>query len=125
LVFLALGIVFGAVVLFLFNPAQNGFYPLCLFYQSTGLLCPGCGSLRAIHQLLHGNLVVAMHYNLLLVLCLPFGAWYGARFGIAKWKGEQFHFHVPNAALWSGLVLLLIFGILRNLPFAYALWLAP
>ena len=125
LLFLALGIVFGAGVLFLFNPVQNGFYPVCLFRQSTGLLCPGCGSLRAIHQLLHGNVAAAIRCNLLLVFCLPIVAWYGGRYTMAQWRGKQFNFHVPNAVLWGGLVVLLIFSVLRNLPFAQALWLAP
>src|SRR6185436_5860637 len=124
-VFLVIGVILGAGVLFLFNPAEKGIYPLCLFHASTGLLCPGCGSLRAMHQLLHGNLVAAMHYNALLVLCLPIGAWYGGRFAVAKWNREPFVFRVPSAALWSGLGVLLVFGILRNLPFAQALWLAP
>src|SRR6266446_10007644 len=69
----------SAVILFLFNPAQSGFYPVCLFHQSTGLLCPGCGSLRALHQLLHGHLVAAVHLNALLVLSLPPVCWVAGR----------------------------------------------
>ena len=56
----SIGLVLGAfallglaAVLFFFNPAQSGFYPFCVFHRTTGLLCPGCGSLRALHQLLH------------------------------------------------------------------------
>ncbi len=46
----------AGIVLFCFDPERCGFYPICIFHQSTGLLCPGCGSLRAMHQLLHGHL---------------------------------------------------------------------
>jgi hypothetical protein len=37
--------------LFLFNPATTSFYPACPFFWATGCYCPGCGSLRALHQL--------------------------------------------------------------------------
>src|SRR5690348_15182815 len=73
--------VFGAAIfLFWFDPSQSALYPLCYFHRLTGLWCPGCGSLRALHQLLHGNLSAALHYNALLVLSLPLIAWLGWRF---------------------------------------------
>jgi hypothetical protein len=53
----------AAAVLFLFDPATAGFYPPCLFRTLFGLPCPGCGSLRALHQLLHGNLASAWALN--------------------------------------------------------------
>ena|SRR6266404_1213560 len=115
----------SAVILFLFNPAQSGFYPVCLFHQSTGLLCPGCGSLRALHQLLHGHVTAALHFNALLVLCLPLGAWWGGRLAVAGLQHRPADIRIRPAWLWSGLVVLVAFGILRNLPFAQAAWLAP
>ncbi|WP_423346907.1 DUF2752 domain-containing protein [Larkinella sp. VNQ87] len=38
----------------------------------TGLQCPGCGSQRCLHQLMHGHLAQAYGYNPLLVLSLPY-----------------------------------------------------
>ena len=69
----------GAAVLFFFNPSQFGFYPTCLFYKTTGLLCPGCGTLRATHQLLHGHIEAAFRFNALIVSSLPLVAWGGIR----------------------------------------------
>jgi hypothetical protein len=64
--------VFAFVYLFLYNPAEkNNYYPPCLFLYLTGYYCPGCGSLRAAHQLLHGRLLGAFDLNPLLVLSLP------------------------------------------------------
>src|SRR5258708_23559033 len=36
----------AGVVLFLFNPAQHSFYPVCIFHKLTGLNCPGCAGLK-------------------------------------------------------------------------------
>ena len=38
----------------------------------TGLKCPGCGSQRAVHALLHADLASAFAHNALLVLSLPY-----------------------------------------------------
>lgn len=48
-----------------------GVYPRCMFRQLTGLDCPGCGSQRAIHALLHGRIAEAWGYNALLLIELP------------------------------------------------------
>ncbi|MFI5180167.1 MAG: DUF2752 domain-containing protein [Thermoanaerobaculia bacterium] len=67
-----------AIVLFLFDPAVYGFYPPCLFKTIFGAQCPGCGSLRAMHQLLHGNLAAAWALNKPIVVGLPIAALAGA-----------------------------------------------
>ena len=113
--FLALGAMAASAVLFIFDPAQCGFYPLCLFHQSTGLLCPGCGSLRALHTLLHGNLEAAMRYNAVLVAGLPLAAWLLIRWVKARMEGRQWPPVVRPVWIWCGLAVLVIFGILRNL----------
>lgn len=53
-----------------FNPEEYPF-PKCPFFWATGLKCPGCGSQRAVHQLLHFNIASAFRYNALFVLFLP------------------------------------------------------
>jgi hypothetical protein len=121
----ALSMAAAAAVLYLFNPTQHGFYPFCLLYRSTGLLCPGCGGLRAIHQLLHGHLSAAFRFNALFVCSLPFLTWFGAKHLLAKVRGESRPVLVRPVWLWIGFVVLVVFGVLRNLPFAHAAWLAP
>ena len=64
----------AAAVLFLFDPATTGFYPPCLFKTILGTQCPGCGSLRAAHQLLHGNISAAWALNKPLLIALPLAA---------------------------------------------------
>jgi hypothetical protein len=113
------------LVLFLFDPGQFRFYPRCILYQTTGLLCPGCGSLRALHHLLHGQVLAALHFNALLVAGTPVAAWLAARSFLRSSHGQA---HSPGfhpAWLWAALAVVLLFGVLRNLPFAQAAWLAP
>jgi hypothetical protein len=115
----------GLAVLFLFDPAQHGFYPRCALYRTTGLLCPGCGTLRAMHQLLHGQVAAAMHYNALVVCSVPLWAWLGARLAMLRWRNQPTKVAVRPIWLWGGLVAIVAFGILRNMPFAQVAWLAP
>ena len=64
----------AAAVLFLFDPATAGFYPPCLFRTVFGFSCPGCGSLRAVHQMLHGNLGAAWALNKPILIAMPLAA---------------------------------------------------
>ena len=64
----------GIAVLFFFDPATAGFYPPCLFKTMFGAPCPGCGSLRAMHQLLHGNVAAAWSLNPTLMIVGPLAA---------------------------------------------------
>ena len=122
---LSLAVAAGAVVLFAFNPAEHGFYPFCMFYRCTGLLCPGCGSLRSAHELLHGHMAAALHLNILFVLMLPVASWFAAHSLIAKFSKRPFQLRIQPGWCWVGMIVLIIFGVLRNFPFAHACWLAP
>ena len=90
----------------------------CLFYEMTGLYCPGCGSGRAALALLHGRFSEALGYNpLLILLGFPCGL-------LLAWEYLRFVFpalRLPEPALpvWTGraaLTALLVFWLLRNVP---------
>ena len=59
----------GGVVLYLYSP-ESLRIPRCPFLQLTGWQCPGCGSLRGIHALLHGNIVRVLQLNVMLIPAL-------------------------------------------------------
>lgn len=61
-----------AAVYFMFDPAGSGWFPRCPFLTLTGFQCPGCGSQRAIHALLRGDIAGAWRLNALLLIELPF-----------------------------------------------------
>jgi hypothetical protein len=107
----------GLLLLRLFDPATSGIFPPCPLRYVTGWYCPGCGSLRAIHALLHGDLRQAWAMNPLTVLFTPFIA-----YGLAS----QLHRQIRGSALPSVLLpaawiralcaVIVLFGIVRNLP---------
>ena len=111
----------GALVLFCFEPGRSRIYPICLFHAATGLWCPGCGALRAMHQLLHGHLVAALRFNALFVFLLPFLLWLESRSLVTGFAGKPINPSVRPAWLWLALGVILVFGVLRNLPFAAVL----
>lgn len=110
-------IAFGAAVLYRWNPATAGFYPICPFFALTGWYCPGCGSLRASHQLLHGNLGAAFDLNPLLVMALPFVAWEIAARLMGR-PGLRTLSSASMSAVWvrAMAVILVAYGFLRNIP---------
>ncbi len=61
----------GLAVVYRFPPTEYSFYPRCPIYLTTHWLCPGCGSTRALHALLHFDVQSALHYNALFTLLFP------------------------------------------------------
>ncbi|MCH5218645.1 MAG: DUF2752 domain-containing protein [Muribaculaceae bacterium] len=55
----------------LVDPSTSAWLPRCPLLTLTGLECPGCGSQRAVHALLNGDLPGAWGFNPLLVVMLP------------------------------------------------------
>jgi hypothetical protein len=106
----------AGLVLFCFDPRQYHFYPVCFFHKTTGLLCPGCGALRAMHQLLHGHLVSAFRFNPVLVVSLPIAAWLGAWYVWQKARNEPAALGLRPLWLWLILAAVLVVSVLRNLP---------
>lgn len=115
----------GAWLLRTFDPnAAGSLFPPCLFRTFTGLFCPGCGITRMAHALAHGDLVRAIEMNAMVVAMLPVLALMAfnelsARRVLTPAIARPLY----NAKLWLAAVL--AFGVLRNLPWAPFLPLAP
>lgn len=119
-IFLFAGIVSGlalAVVMFFFNPAEYGFFPRCFFRMVTGWDCPGCGGLRATHQLLHGQVRAAFALNPLLVVAFPFVVYFTARPWVERFAGLKLPQPFNSTVwIWIAAVVVVGFGLLRNFP---------
>lgn len=97
--------------------------PLCPLKAVTGLDCPLCGSLRAVHALTRGDIAGAANHNLLFTVAAPFLvlAW-------GWWLLDTLDRRPPGTQLveayrrhatplrWVGIALLVTFAVVRNLP---------
>lgn len=106
LLYLALLAAACAVLLLAGDSSRSGWLPECLFYKTTGFLCYGCGSTRALYALLHGHWLDSLRYNVLLV---PTLAWLGTLFFIRDRA-------LFTRVLVVGAAVLVLFTVVRNIP---------
>jgi len=111
---------------YLIDPAKQLAWLQCPVHMMTGFYCPGCGSLRATHALLIGDLQGALSYNLLTVILLPF-LLFSAGSAVARSAGIIRNQGRPAHPFWAWLCFSAIvgFGVIRNLPFEAFAWLRP
>lgn len=96
------------------KPGHSSFLPPCLFHALTGLLCPGCGTTRAVWYLVHGHPIRALGENALTLSLLPFlvydlgavltGRWMAISPRLRPWM------------IWTLLAVVVCFTIARNVP---------
>ena len=85
--------------------------------MASGLDCPGCGGLRATHQLLHGDIRAAFALNPLFIVVLPIGAFFAVRALAERLTQRKWpRLLSTTAMIWIAAVGVIAFGILRNLP---------
>ena len=113
-----LSIAIGATYLFFFEPGKTGFFPACPFRALTGFTCPGCGSTRGLHRLLHGDLVSAFEFNPIMVLALPFLLYALVRYTVAAVRGRPLQRHYLDAKyIWMLVAVIMSFRVFRNTRF--------
>ena len=113
----------GTVYVAAVDPNLAGHYPTCPFLAITGWYCPGCGALRALHALAHGDLMTALARN-------PFAV-VAAGYLVVAWvlwlnrtvTGRPRRGLAPPWVLYTVLAAILMFWILRNVP--GWTWLSP
>lgn len=120
---------FFAIVLLLFlvaalcyfyflNPENNNnTFATCILKYTTGYDCPGCGGQRALHHILHGNLVQAFKLNPFIYILFPVISYYLVRNILIPFNVILPPIKLSNRTILLVLILLLLFAILRNLPF--------
>lgn len=124
-VLVAGGLLAASVALHLRDPHEAGSWGFCPWLALTGTYCPGCGGLRAVNDLTHGDVLAAASSNLLFVGSLPFLAVWWLRSLVDGWRGSRrpVSDRAAYVALAVVLSLTVLFWVVRNLPFAA--WLTP
>ncbi len=110
----AAGLAAGTAYLWWVDPGQPGRYLPCPFLTLTGAYCPGCGGLRSLHALLHGDLIESLARHPLVApgaLCLILAV-------LLWWVRGRPRLRVKPSGWAMRLVLGLVaaFWVLRNLP---------
>ena len=120
------GLLLLGLLYFRLDPAHYPF-PRCPVQWLTGFYCPGCGTQRAAHALLHGRWEQAARFNLLAALYAPVvGAGLaGSGYRRLRRRPRQLSFLYRPWFGWLTVGLTLLFTLVRNLPNAVGQWLAP
>ncbi len=106
-----------AVLFFVLNPNEHEIFPRCVFNSVTGYYCPGCGSQRAIHSLLHLNFAGVVGNNFLFLPAVLLLIYHYS----FSFLNKKFTWKLPNifyikSTPWIILGIIVLFWVLRNLP---------
>lgn len=107
-------VIAGIAIYSTFDPSTVRFFPRCTFLTLTGLKCPGCGTQRAIHALLHGNFLEAVRFNAMMVASVPLLALYGYAEIVRKSKPRFYNKVNSTPIILTIFVLVVLWWILRN-----------
>jgi hypothetical protein len=115
-----------AFLYFLINPSEVNFLPKCPLYAMTGIYCPGCGSQRATHQLLHFNFLGVLEQNALYIFGLLIVMYHICIEGINYFFKKNIYnlLNHPKTPIFI-LIFIIIFWIARNIPVYPFTLLAP
>jgi len=118
------GLALLTVALHVRDPHDSGSWGYCPS-AALGVYCPGCGGLRAVNDLTHGQVGAAASSNVLFVALLPLLVFLLGRWAYERWTGRvrQPNVRLVRAFLVSLGVAAVVFTVLRNL--AIGAWLAP
>jgi len=116
----------GSFILWFVNPSTAKIFPACPMLSLTGFACPGCGMTRGFHALLHGDVVTALDFNILVPFyAVAFLYLFASLVLLAvRGKGLPFKFVSP-VALFGFLFVSILFGVVRNIPNYPFSWLFP
>lgn len=111
----------AATTVAVIDPNEAGHYPTCPFLMLTGLQCPGCGTLRAVHALTRGDVLTAIDLNVLTVAMLPVLVWaWFAWFRYRAGARPAMPTLTPTAG-YAVAIAVPVFWVARNLPWFGAL----
>jgi len=106
------------------DPHTEGSWGLCPFLWLTGRPCPGCGGLRAVNDLTHGDVAAAVSSNVLVVALVAVLAVAWVVWIVRTARGvDAPMIRIGARTSWILVGVVVVFGVVRNLPFGA--WLAP
>lgn len=90
-------------------------FPPCMFYKFTGIYCPGCGATRAVNALLHGDIMLSLRQNPIIIISLFFAVLLYIEPVVKALCKKDFRSPVRNfKVLTVVLIVWFIYNIIRN-----------
>jgi len=108
---------FGMLALYIFwNPSETNMFPKCPVYATTGIYCPGCGSQRAAHKILNGNIIEGIGHNYMIVLLAMVLLYQGFIYVMNEMLGKNItNLLHKSKVTFSILIIVVLFWVLRNI----------
>ncbi|MBR2301396.1 MAG: DUF2752 domain-containing protein [Bacteroidaceae bacterium] len=104
------------LIYYFIDPIASAWLPKCIFKQLTGFDCPACGTQRALHAFLNGNIADALHYNPFMIISIPY---FAAVLYTTIWESTtatRLRRYVQHSCtILTFLALLIIWWIVRNI----------
>lgn len=111
----------GCALIWFADPTTpGGVLPVCPLKAMTGLNCPGCGGLRMVYSLLHGDVPAALHYNAVAMVAVGFLAFWFVVWVRNRLRGNM-NWNPPWLRGWVGTTIIAVFvvwTVVRNIPVA-------
>lgn len=118
--------ILGIYLLYNNSPLQSSIYPSCPVYSLAKLHCPGCGTARALHDLVHFRLLEAIDHNPMTIFFTPIIIYSIGAYFVREFFGKRLPEPFKRArSVRILLVVIIVFTILRNIPYSPFTILAP
>lgn len=107
----------GSAVVAAVDPSRASFLPVCPLYELTGYACPGCGLTRGFHALFHGDIITALDFNALIPVWAVVFIYVFVSLTLLAVRGRGLPMWPTTPTfLWGFMIVLLAFGVARNIP---------
>ena len=107
----------GCYFFYAYSPYDSSLFPRCTINENFGIQCPGCGSQRAIHDLLHLRLGAALKSNPLAMSAIPYLFLLyisDLKASSSPWWARIRKIIFSKNAVWVILVTIALFTVSRN-----------
>lgn len=96
----------------------------CIFHKITGLYCPGCGITRMLFSIIRLDFYQAFRYNPLVFIMLLLYILYKFLSSVVELCFKR-KIKIPKHIYYIILIIVILFGIVRNLPVPVFEYLKP